>query len=126
MSAKTPRFQIEYAVPSDKVADVAAITQRAATRVEEILTRVIGSRQQGRVNLGAYQPGETYEASVNFPRAFKKPPNIAVSCSNQRIRLAIYEVTTTGFKYFGWNDTSDANSSDAYFDYIASCDDITD
>ena len=51
---------------------------------------------------------------------------MAVSCSNQRIRLAIYEVTTTGFKYYVWNDTGGINSADAYFDYIASCNDITD
>lgn len=90
--------------------------------LKQAIDKLIGSRQQGRVSLGTYQPGETYESSVSFPRAFQKVPNVAVSCSNQRVRLAIYEVTTTGFKYFGWNDTSGTNSSDAYFDYIASCD----
>lgn len=122
MPARTPLAKIPYPTASDRIADYPTIAKELAEKIE----RLYASQQRGRVNLGAYQPGETYEASVAFPRAFKKPPNIAVSCSNQRIRLAIYEVTTTGFKYFGWNDTSDANSSDAYFDYIASCDDITD
>lgn len=90
------------------------------------LDRLINSRQQGRVNLGQYQPGETYEATVNFRRAFRKVPNVAVSCSNQRLRIAVYSVTTTSFKYFGWNDTSGTNSSDTYFDYVASIDEFND
>lgn len=122
MPARTPLAKIPYPTASDRIADYPTIAKELAEKIE----RLYASQQRGRVNLGGYQPGETYEASVTFPRAFKTPPNIAVACSNQRIRLAIYEVTTTGFKYFGWNDTSAANNSEAYFDYIASCDDITD
>ena len=119
MSAKTPKYQIEYALPSDKVADIAAISQRAATRVEDLLSRVIGSRQQGRVPMGQYPPAETYEKEITFPRAFSKVPNIAISCSNQRLRIAIYNVTTTGFTFYGWNDTAAPNSHDTYFDWVA-------
>lgn len=90
--------------------------------LKQAIDKLIGSRQQGRVSLGAYQPGETYEKTVSFPKAFNTVPMVAISCSNQRIRLAVYNVTTTGFTFYGWNDTSGANSSDAYFDYIASCD----
>lgn len=90
--------------------------------LKQAIDKLIGSRQQGRVSLGTYQPGETYEKTVSFPKAFNTVPMVAISCSNQRIRLAVYNVTTTGFTFYGWNDTSGANSSDAYFDYIASCD----
>lgn len=122
MPARTPLAKIPYPTASDRIADYPTIAKELAEKIE----RLYASQQRGRVNLGAYQPGETYEAVVTFARGFKKPPNVAISCSNQRVRIAIYEVTTTGFKYYGWNDTSGANSPDAYFDYIASCDDITD
>ena len=67
-----------------------------------------------------------YEAQVAFSKPFRKVPNIAISCSNQRLRIAVYEVTTTGFKYYGWNDTSGANSADAYFDWIAVINEFSD
>ena len=122
MPARTPLAKIPYPTASDRIADYPTIAKELAEKIE----RLYASQQRGRVNLGAYQPGETYEAAVTFARGFKKPPNVAISCSNQRVRIAIYEVTTIGFKYYGWNDTSGANSPDAYFDYIASCDDIAD
>ena len=122
MPARTPLAKIPYPTASDRIADYPTIAKELAEKIE----RLYASQQRGRVSLGTYQPGETYEDSVTFPRIFRKPPNVAVACSNQRLRLAICEVTTTGFKYFGWNDTGAANSSAAYFDYIASCDDITD
>lgn len=90
------------------------------------LDRLINSRQQGRVSLGQYKPGETYEATVNFRRPFRKVPNVAISCSNQRLRVAVYDVTTTSFKYFGWNDTNTANDASAYLDYVASIDEFND
>lgn len=122
MPARTPLAKIPYPTASDRIADYPTIAKELAEKIE----RLYASQQRGRVGIGAYGPGQTGEATMTFARAFKKPPNVAISCSNQRIRLAIYEVTTTGFKYYVWNDTGGINSVDAYFDYIASCDDITD
>ena len=87
--------------------------------LKQAIDKLIASRQQGQVFLGQYQPGETYEKTVNFPKAFNTVPTVAISCSNQRIRLAVYNVTTTGFTFYGWNDTGAANSSDTRFDWIA-------
>lgn len=126
MSGKTSKFQIEYPVPSDKVVDVAAIGQRAANTIETLLTRIINSRQQGRVALGQYQPNQSYSAKVTFSRPFRKTPNITISCSNQRLRLAIYEASASGFTYFCWNDTNAPNDASAYFDWIASIDEFND
>lgn len=94
--------------------------------LKQLIDRLINSRQQGRVSLGQYAPNQSYEATVNFARPFRKPPNVAVSCSNQRLRIAVYDVTTTSFKYFGWNDTSGHNDASAYFDYIATIDPVAD
>lgn len=87
--------------------------------LKRAVDKLTASRQQGRVALGQYQPNETYEKQVSFPRPFAKPPMVAISCSNQRLRLAIYNVTETGFTFYGWNDTSDANAHDTHFDWIA-------
>ena len=114
MPARTPLAKIPYPTASDRIADYPTIAKELAEKIE----RLYASQQRGRISLGQYQPNETYEAQVTFPRAFRKVPNISVSCSTQRLRLAIYAVTTTGFKYFGWNDTSAANGADAYFDYV--------
>ena len=122
MPARTPLAKIPYPPASDRIADSPTIAKELAEKI----ARLYASQQRGRVSLGQYQPNETYEAHVTFPRAFRKLPNISVSCSNQRLRLAIYEVTATGFKYFGWNDTSAANNASAYFDWIASIDEFTD
>ena len=87
--------------------------------LKQAIDKLIDSRQQGRVSLGQYQPNETYEATVKFQRPFKKVPNISISCSTQRLRIAIYAVTTTGFTFYGWNDTSAPSDAAAYFDYVA-------
>lgn len=126
MSAKTPRYQLEYPTISDRVADAPAINQRQSQKLEELLTRIINSRYQGRVSLGQYQPNQSYSAKINFARPFRKTPNIAISCSNQRLRLAIYDVSPSGFTYFCWNDTNSPNDASAYFDWIASIDEFND
>lgn len=87
--------------------------------LKQLIDRLASSRQQGRVGIGAYAPGQTGEGKVSFTRPFRKVPSIAMSCSNQRLRIAIYNVTPTGFTYYAWNDTGGINSSDAYFDWIA-------
>lgn len=94
--------------------------------LKRLIDRLASSRQQGRVSLGQYAPNQGYEATVSFGKPFRKVPNIAISCANQRLRIAIYNVTTTGFTYYGWNDTGGANSADAYFDWIASIDEFKD
>lgn len=96
------------------------------SELKQLIDRLASSRQQGRVSLGQYSPNQGYEAKVQFGRPFRKVPNVAISCANQRLRVAIYAVTTTGFTYYGWNDTNGANSADAYFDWIASIDEFKD
>lgn len=87
--------------------------------LKEVTDRLANGIQSGRVSLGAYQPNETYSKSVTFKRPFAAPPFMAVSCTSQRLRIAIYNVTSTGFSFYGWNDTSAANGDDATFDWIA-------
>lgn len=94
--------------------------------LKQLIDRLASSRQQGRVSLGQYSPNQGREATVQFGRPFRKVPNIAISCANQRLRIAIYSVTTTGFKYYAWNDTNGANDASAYFDWIASIDEFRD
>lgn len=92
--------------------------------LKQLIDRLISSRQQGRVSLGQYAQNEGYEAKVSFAQPFRKVPNIAISCANQRLRIAIYNVTTTGFTYYGWNDTDSPNAADAYFDWVATIDEF--
>lgn len=87
--------------------------------LKTVTDKLANGIQTGRVGLGAYKPNETYSKSVTFPRPFAAPPFIAVSCTSQRLRIAIYSVTATGFSFYGWNDTSAANGDDATFDWIA-------
>lgn len=122
MPARTPIGKIPYPASSDRVADYPAIAKELAEKIE----RVYLSRQQGRVSLGTYQPGETYESTVTFPRPFRKPPTIAIGCANQRIRLAVYKITEKQFTYYAWNDTGGASSATASFDWIATTDGLTD
>lgn len=89
--------------------------------LKEAVDRLVNGRQHGTVHLGQYQPNESYEASVTFPRPFTSTPHVAVSCGNQRVRIAIYDITPTGFKYYGWNDTGGFSQS-ANFDWIALAD----
>lgn len=94
--------------------------------LKQLIDRLASSRQQGRVGIGAYGPNQTGEGNVSFAKPFRKVPNIAMSCSNQRLRIAIYNVTQTGFTYYLWNDTGGINSSDAYFDWIATINEFSD
>lgn len=94
--------------------------------LKQLIDLLASSRQQGRVPLGQYSPNQGYEAKVQFGRPFRKVPNVAISCANQRLRVAIYAVTTTGFTYYGWNDTNSANDASAYFDWVASIDEFKD
>lgn len=94
--------------------------------LKQLIDRLASSRQQGRVGIGAYAPGQTGEGRASFAKPFRKVPNIAISCSNQRLRIAVYNVTTTGFDYYMWNDTGGINSSDAYFDWIATINEFSD
>ena len=91
-----------------------------------LIDRVVSSRQQDRVGIGAYAPDQRGEGKVSFARPFRKVPIVAISCANQRLRIAVYNVTTTGFTYYVWNDTGGINSSDAYFDWIAVINEFSD
>lgn len=92
--------------------------------LKQLIDRLASSRQQGRVGIGSYGPGQTSEIKVSFTKPFRKVPNIAISCSNQRLRLAVYNVTQTGFTCYLWNDTGGINSADAYFDWVATIDEF--
>lgn len=94
--------------------------------LKQLIDRVVSSRQQGRVGIGAYAPDQRGEGKVSFAKPFRKVPNVAISCANQRLRIAVYNVTTTGFTYYVWNDTGGINSSDAYFDWIATINEFSD
>ena len=94
--------------------------------LKQLIDRVVSSRQQGRVGIGAYAPDQRGEGKVSFAKPFRKVPLVAISCANQRLRIAVYNVTTTGFTYYVWNDTSGANSADAYFDWVATIDEFKD
>lgn len=94
--------------------------------LKRLIDRVVSSRQQDRVGIGAYAPDQRGEGKVSFARPFRKVPIVAISCANQRLRIAVYNVTTTGFTYYVWNDTGGINSSDAYFDWVATIDEFND
>lgn len=94
--------------------------------LKRLIDRVVSSRQQDRVGIGAYAPDQRGEGKVSFARPFRKVPIVAISCANQRLRIAVYNVTTTGFTYYVWNDTGGINSSDAYFDWIAVINEFSD
>lgn len=73
--------------------------------VKALADKCLNGIQSGSFATGSYAPGETYEGAVTFPRAFSVVPNVVMSVASQRLRVAVYEVTATGFKYYMWNDT---------------------
>ena len=107
MSAKTPKYQIEYALPSDKVADIAAISQRAATTIENLFAAQAARVQTGSLALNPLQPNEqTNTYSVTFAKPFTAPPVVFAQSGNQRHNVAIWNITATGFNWLVLNNTS--------------------
>lgn len=107
MSAKTPRYQLEYPTISDRVADAPAINQRAMTRVEDALAALSDRLQTGSVALGNINAGEaTNTYTVVFPRPFKTTPKVFIQSENQRLTTAAWDISATGFKWMAYNNTS--------------------
>lgn len=107
MSAKTPRYQLEFPTISDRVADAPAINQRAMTRVEDTLAALSDRLQTGSVALGNLNPGEaTNTYTVVFPRPFKTQPKVFMQSENQRLNTAAWDISATGFKWMAFNNTS--------------------
>lgn len=112
MSGKTTRHKIEYPVPSDKVVDVAAIGQRAATTIDTLLTAASDRIQTGSVLLNQLQPGEqTNTYQVTFSKPYTTQPVVIAQSENQRHNVAIWNVTATGFSWMVLNNTSGTSAS---------------
>lgn len=107
MSAKTPRYQLEYPTISDRVADAPAINQRSMTQVESVLSTLADRIQTGAVSLGNIIAGEaTGTFGVTFERPFKTTPKVFLQSENQRLTTAAWDITPTGFKWMVYNNTS--------------------
>lgn len=107
MSGKTARYKIEYPVPSDKVVDVAAINQRAATTIDTLFTAADDRIQTGTVDLGPVGYGEQTETfTVTFPKPFTSQPVVFMQSGNQRHNVAVWNVTATGFNWMVHNNTN--------------------
>lgn len=87
--------------------------------VKALADKCLNGIQSGSFATGSYAPGETYEGAVTFPRAFSAVPNVVMSVASQRLRVAVYEVTQTGFKYYMWNDTSGQSGGENRARWIA-------
>ena len=112
MSGKTARHKIEYPVPSDKVVDVAAINQRAATTIDNLLTALSERIQTGRLALNPLQPGEqTNTYQVVFDKPFSTVPAVVAQSENQRHNVAIWNVSATGFNWMVLNNTDGISAS---------------
>ena len=112
MSGKTARHKIEYPVPSDKVVDVAAINQRAATTIDTLLTALSDRIQTGTLALNPLQPGEeTNTYRLDFSRPFTTRPVVVAQSENQRHNVAIWNVSATGFNWMVLNNTSGTSAS---------------
>lgn len=112
MSGKTARHKIEYPVPSDKVVDVAAIGQRAATTIDTLLTAASDRIQTGRLALNQLSPGEqTNTYSVVFSKPFTTAPVVIAQSENQRHNVAIWNISSTGFNWLVLNNTGGTSAA---------------
>lgn len=119
MSAKTPRYQLEYLTISDRVADAPAINQRAMTRIEDILSALSDRIQTGSLALGNISPGETTNTyTLVFPRPFKTTPKVFIQSENQRLNTAAWDISATSFKWMAHNNTN-ATSAPASLMWLA-------
>ena len=79
--------------------------------LKEGLDRLLTGIQVGKVAVGSLQPGEqTNSYTVTFPKPFKKAPTVLMQSQNQRLNLAAWDITTTGFTWMAHNNTSAASA----------------
>lgn len=87
--------------------------------VKMLADRVFYGIQSGSVSIGSYAPNLTNEATLTFPRAFQTIPRVTVAVASQRLRVAVYGITKTGFKYYIWNDTDAISGGENTMQWIA-------
>lgn len=83
-------------------ADVNDNFNEVSTRITDLANAI----QTGTIGLGNIGPGDNTDAAIAFPRAFTKKPIVLVQTGNQRLIIAAYDITPTGFHYWAYNNTS--------------------
>lgn len=89
------------------------------SELKSLIDKCLNGIQSGAFSTGSYKPGETYEGAVNFPRAFPSVPRVTISVASQRLRVAVYSITATGFTYYIWNDTDGQSGGENSAQWIA-------
>lgn len=89
------------------------------SELKGLIDKALGGIQSGTLTTGSYAPGETYEGTVKFPRAFAAAPRVTMSVASQRLRVAVYSITATGFTYYIWNDTTGQSGGENSAQWIA-------
>lgn len=84
------------------------------TNFEELQTLINDLRntlQTGTVPIGNLSPGDSADAVITFPKPFAKPPLVFLQTGNQRIIPASYDITTSNFHYWLYNNTNGASAA---------------
>ena len=89
------------------------------SELNTLIDKCLNGIQSGTFATGSYAPGEAYEGTVKFPRAFASIPRVTMSVASQRLRVAVYGITTTGFTYYIWNDTNAQSGGENSAQWIA-------
>lgn len=87
--------------------------------LKTLIDKALNGIQSGTLTTGSYAPGETYEGTVKFPNAFSSIPRVTMSVASQRLRVAVYGISTTGFTYYIWNDTNGQSGGENSAQWIA-------
>ena len=89
------------------------------SELKTLIDKALNGLQSGTFSTGSYKPGETYEGTIKFPRAFASVPRVTMAVASQRLRVAVYGITTTGFTYYVWNDTDGQSGGENSAQWIA-------
>ena len=89
------------------------------SELKALIDKALTGIQSGTFSTGSYRPGETYEGTVKFPKAFSSIPRVTLSVASQRLRVAVYGITTTQFTYYVWNDTDGQSGGENSAQWIA-------
>ena len=89
------------------------------SELKALIDKALNGIQSGSLTTGSYAPGETYEGTVKFPRAFASTPHVTMAVASQRLRVAVYGITTAGFTYYIWNDTAGQSGGENSAQWIA-------
>lgn len=83
------------------------------------LDKLLGGIQLGQVAVNSMSPGEASNTyTVPFTKRFAKPPMVFMQSQNQRLNVAVWDITTDGFKWMVHNNTS-GNSAFAHIMWVA-------